>query len=263
MVHLQVNGVRLWYEEYGSGTPIVGVHGTPSSAVLWTDAARRLGEVGRCIVYDRRGFGRSDLPGETLDLTDHVDDLAALLAALDAEPAVVIGRSTGGLVALAFALRFPEAVRALVLLEPAIFALGARATAWAVRLRAGLLGVDPEKAGEAHIRDALGDDAWESLPDELRRLFAAASPAVLAEMHGNGMDLSRYPYRPKAHDLAELAHPTLVVAAEDSPDGFREVSDRLVRALPHAEALRVAGGHFIDPAHPAVLEFVRRASAES
>jgi len=55
-------------------------------------------ERGRCIIYDRRGFSRSERPEpfETVDLSDHVDDAAALLDALSATPAVVIGSSTGG-----------------------------------------------------------------------------------------------------------------------------------------------------------------------
>jgi pimeloyl-ACP methyl ester carboxylesterase len=48
------NGIKLYVEEYGTGGPILGIHGTPSSAVLWTDAAQTLSRVGRCVIYDRR-----------------------------------------------------------------------------------------------------------------------------------------------------------------------------------------------------------------
>jgi pimeloyl-ACP methyl ester carboxylesterase len=60
--HASVNGVRLYYEERGSGTPILGIHGGGSSAVFWEDAAERLAELGRVIIYDRRGSNRSDRP---------------------------------------------------------------------------------------------------------------------------------------------------------------------------------------------------------
>ena len=101
MPKVSVNGVGLYYEEHGEGMPILGLHGTPSSAVLWAEAAVELGSHGRCIIFDRRGFHRSALvpPPATLDLIQHVDDAAALLAELHAGPAVVIGRSTGGLIA--------------------------------------------------------------------------------------------------------------------------------------------------------------------
>ncbi|BAS08802.1 uncharacterized hydrolase YraK [Arthrobacter sp. Hiyo4] len=132
MPHFSVNGVDLYYEESGQGTPILGMHGTPSSAVMWADAATELARHGRCIIYDRRGFHRSapQRPFATLDLVDHVDDAAAVLAALRAGPAIVIGRSTGGLIAVELARRFPDKVKALVLLEPALFTIAPDADAW-------------------------------------------------------------------------------------------------------------------------------------
>jgi pimeloyl-ACP methyl ester carboxylesterase len=59
MPRVAANGIYLYYEEFGAGAPILGIHGTPSSAVLWEEAARELAQIGRCIIYDRRGFGRS------------------------------------------------------------------------------------------------------------------------------------------------------------------------------------------------------------
>jgi pimeloyl-ACP methyl ester carboxylesterase len=88
MPQLSVNGVELHYEEHGEGIPILGIHGTPGAAVLWEDAAKELGLHGRAIIYDRRGFDRSapQVPFVTLDLVFHVDDAAAILAALHAGP---------------------------------------------------------------------------------------------------------------------------------------------------------------------------------
>lgn len=166
MPGLSVNGVDLYYEEQGEGIPILGVHGTPSSAVMWADAARELSLHGRCIIYDRRGFHRSApaMPFATLDLVDHVDDAAALLAALHAGPAVVIGRSTGGLIAVELARRFTDKVKALVLLEPALFTIDPDADAWARNLRLKVLertAGQPELLAQAIFREVLGAAAWE------------------------------------------------------------------------------------------------------
>src|SRR5262245_47448541 len=114
-----VNGVRLYYEERGSGTPILGVHGAGSSAVFWEEAADTLAELGRVVTYDRRGSNRSELRDD-YDLTsiaEHAADAHALLRVVEAEPAIVIGRSYGGTVALELALRHPSSVIALALLE--------------------------------------------------------------------------------------------------------------------------------------------------
>jgi pimeloyl-ACP methyl ester carboxylesterase len=119
------NGAGLYYEVRGEGVPVLGIHGTPSSALMWEDAAGRLSLISRCIIYDRRGFYRSGWPYllDAVDLGDHVQDAARLLEVLSAAPAVVIGRSTGGLIALELARRHPEIVTALVLLEPAVLTL--------------------------------------------------------------------------------------------------------------------------------------------
>jgi pimeloyl-ACP methyl ester carboxylesterase len=263
MPKANVNGVDLYYEVYGEGPSILGIHGTPSSALLWVDAAKELGNRGSCTIYDRRGFFRSQRPEpfETVDLSDHVNDAAALLDALAATPAVVIGRSTGGQIALELARRCPDRVKALVLLEPAVFTVDPKAAAWADRLRRGVLQAaveNPSAASEAVFREALGDRAWDAFPAELKGLFAAASPTVLAEMRGQGLDLSEQPLHLSAEELAGIRQPTLLVSAEDSPDVLWRVNDRLADALPHAEIVHVAGGHLIDPAHPTILGFVDR-----
>ncbi|MDR6417091.1 alpha/beta hydrolase [Pseudarthrobacter sulfonivorans] len=263
MSRVSVNGVDLYYEERGEGLPILGVHGTPSSAVLWADAAQELARHGRCITYDRRGFHRSSppVPFESMDLVEHVDDAAALLAALHAGPAVVIGRSTGGLIALELARRFPDKVQALVLLEPALFTIDPDAAAWARNLRQRVLELasgQPGLLAESVIREAAGDAAWEALPAGLREMFAGTSNAVLAEINGHGFDLSDDALELSEEDLAGIRRPTLIVSAEDSVGAFRAVNARLSGALPFTHTVQVTGGHVINPAHPAVLDFVDR-----
>src|SRR5438132_658818 len=140
MPEIPVNGVRLYYEEHGQGDPILCIHGTSSSAMVWRPAAiEDLSALGRVIVYDRRGCTRSERPDpyET-SVVQHAEDAAALLLALDALPAVVIGRSYGGETAVELALRHPDRVRALVLLEAASLTLDDEAMAWAEELRAAV-----------------------------------------------------------------------------------------------------------------------------
>jgi pimeloyl-ACP methyl ester carboxylesterase len=258
-----VNAVELHVEVRGEGVPILGLHGTPSSAVMWESAAERLARHGRCITYDRRGFLRSRIVGtlDSVDLADHVDDALALLDALDARPAIVIGRSTGGLIALELALRAPRAVLALVLLEPAVFTIDHPVRAWAEELRRLVLEAearDPETVAQAVILDALGDGVWGSFPPELREMFAETNEGTRAELHGEGMDLSARPRIFETAELAELAMPVLVVAAADSPEPLRRSAARLAELLPGAGTAYVPGGHLIDPAGSAVLDFVDR-----
>src|SRR5215211_2796444 len=107
MPELQVNGVRLYYEEHGQGPPILCVHGTGGSTLTWAAAVPELARLGRVILYDRRGCTRSQRPDpyDKTSVAEHTDDAAALLEALGAAPAAVIGRSYGGEVATDLALR--------------------------------------------------------------------------------------------------------------------------------------------------------------
>lgn len=253
MPHARVTGADLYYEEHGAGQPVLCIHGTGSAGYAWTAAAEKLAALGRVIVYDRRGFTRSsrqDLP-EVTAVREHTDDARALLEELDATPAVVIGRSYGGSVALDLALTYPEAVRALVLLEAVPFGLSAEFDEWAEDLTGKLEAVAVERGiaavGEAMIREALGD--WEGLPAELRELFTTNSAAILAETRGGELLVDR-------EQLHGIDAPTLVVSAMDSPEIFRTVADALMGTIPGARAVRVEGGHLIDPADPVVLAFV-------
>jgi pimeloyl-ACP methyl ester carboxylesterase len=115
---VRVNGVLLYYEEHGAGHSIVGLHGAGSSAAFWSDAAPELATRARTILYDRRGHFRSERPEPyATNVHEQADDAAALIDALGAAPAIVIGRSYGGAIAIDLALRYPDLVRALVQLE--------------------------------------------------------------------------------------------------------------------------------------------------
>jgi pimeloyl-ACP methyl ester carboxylesterase len=59
VTEVRVNGVRLYYEEHGEGETILCVHGSASSAMVWTAAAEELSRLGRVVLYDRRGCTRT------------------------------------------------------------------------------------------------------------------------------------------------------------------------------------------------------------
>lgn len=259
MPYAVVNDVRLYYEERGSGTPILCVHGTSSSALAWARAIPSLTALGRVVAYDRRGCHRSQRP-EPYEMTragEHADDAHALLRALDAGPAIVIGRSYGGNVALDLALRYPDSVRAIALLEALPAGLDTEADAWSETVCARMTKIASTKGvdavGEAFVREMVG--SWEELPAAWRSMFTSNGQAILAELRGGDLSVDR-------GTLETIAIPTLVVAGTDSPEAFRRVTAELADAIPHARTAVVAGGHMIDPTDPAVLTWVSEHAGE-
>ena len=88
---------RLYIKDWGSGPPVILIHGWPLSADSWDDHAVALADGGyRAIAYDRRGFGRSSQPWSGYDYDTLADDLAAVIEQTDAQDAVLVGFSMGG-----------------------------------------------------------------------------------------------------------------------------------------------------------------------
>lgn len=97
MPFIENGGVQLFASDWGSGRPIVLIHGWPLSSAMWDYQAIPLAEQGfRVVTYDRRGFGRSDQPFDGYDYDTLSDDLKAVLDHYDLRDVVLVGFSMGG-----------------------------------------------------------------------------------------------------------------------------------------------------------------------
>ena len=91
------DGTELYYYDWGTGTPVVLIHGWPLTSASWEMQANYLSENGcRVIAYDRRGFGRSDWAGSGFDYDTLASDLNALMEGLELDGATLVGFSMGG-----------------------------------------------------------------------------------------------------------------------------------------------------------------------
>lgn len=91
------DNTKLYVKDWGTGRPVILLHGWPLSADSWDETAMAIADAGmRAIAYDRRGFGRSDQPWSGYDYDTLTDDLAAVIENTGATNAALVGFSMGG-----------------------------------------------------------------------------------------------------------------------------------------------------------------------
>ena len=108
MPYVRVDGLRLYYEEAGSGTPVLFVHEFAGDYRSWEPQLRFFARRYRCIAFNARGYPPSDVPAALARYSQdiHVDDMAGVLDALKIRKAHVVGCSMGGYAAVHFAIRY-------------------------------------------------------------------------------------------------------------------------------------------------------------
>ncbi|RDI50074.1 alpha/beta fold hydrolase [Nocardia mexicana] len=128
---LAVPGATLYYEIRGSGPLLLLVPGGNGDAGTFGPVAALLADRYTVVSYDRRGFSRSPCEGEPQRRVDlDAEDAARLLTHLAAEPAAVLGSSSGAIVALELLIRYPERIRTLVAHEPPLAGLLPDSARW-------------------------------------------------------------------------------------------------------------------------------------
>lgn len=115
MPYTTSGGARIYWEESGSGEPLLLIMGLGYTHEMWHRSRPLLAEHFRTIVFDNRGVGKSDVPPGPYSIAQMAQDAAAVLDAAAVESAHVFGISMGGMIAQEFALLFPHRVRSLVL----------------------------------------------------------------------------------------------------------------------------------------------------
>ncbi len=211
MPRIAVNDIQLYYERHGHGPPALLIHGLGSSCRDWELQVPVFAREYGVITVDVRGHGQSDKPPGPYSIAQFSDDIAALIQALDAAPAHVIGVSMGGMIVFQLGLDHPELVRSLIIVNSAPSfkprGLGEKWQAQQRLLMARLLGM--KKVGEilskrmfpgpdyADIRKTFVE-RW---AENDRRAYLEAMKAIL------DFDIS--------DRIAKIDAPTLIVSADD------------------------------------------------
>jgi proline-specific peptidase len=248
-----VNGVRLFFEIEGTKLRISGgtmrkvptvvlLHGGPGvDHSIYRPAFDALSDVAQIVYYDHRGNGRSEHgPKESWTLAQWADDVKAFCEALDIAQPIVYGASFGGMVAMAYAIRYPEHPKALVLVSTT--AQGAAHAAAKVAMFARLGG---KEAGELAERRFINGDtnldllkAWIEIavplytqvradPHELKRIVLNRdATAWFNRIEGDGRHFDMLA------DLARIQCPTLLLGGQLDPMIPIECQRDIAAALP-------------------------------
>ena len=124
---LELNGLHYHYLDEGEGEPVVMVHGNPSWSFYYRNLVLALRDRYRCIVPDHIGCGFSDKPGDDrydYTLSSRVDDLEQLLEQLEVRQEItLVVHDWGGMIGMAYAVRHPERIKRLVILNTGAFPL--------------------------------------------------------------------------------------------------------------------------------------------
>ncbi|MGD9892456.1 MAG: alpha/beta fold hydrolase, partial [Dehalococcoidia bacterium] len=117
MPRLSVNGITLSYAEAGSGPPLLLISGLGANRLSWVPVLPLLSDSFRCITFDNRGTGESDVPPGPYTIDQLGDDTAALIDALGIGPVAAVGWSMGGSILQSLLINHPDKLRRAVLLS--------------------------------------------------------------------------------------------------------------------------------------------------
>jgi pimeloyl-ACP methyl ester carboxylesterase len=223
------DGARLWYTSYGSGSPVILVHGAMSSSEDWGNQVPALVESGRrVILIDSRGHGRSTRDGQPLSYELMASDVVAVMDHLGVEKAAVVGWSDGAIIGVTMAMKNPARV----------------ARVFAFAGNTDLNGVKTISPGDPLIA-ALFDQAAKAYArlSETPGEFATFRDAMLRLM-GTQPNYS-------AGDLAGIRVPVAVVHGEHDEFIKREHAEYVARSIPGATLVVLPGvSHFAPRQNP-------------
>ena len=195
---IAVNGIKLYYETYGQGEPLLLLHGNGQSIDAFNGQIPELARHYQVIAVDTRAQGQSTTNGRELTYDLFAEDMSALLTALHLPAAHVVGWSDGGNTGLSLALHHPQQVKKLVTMG---------ANLWA----------DTTAVTAATMKEVRQGKMLTTLLWPINSQARKARPLVVL--------LGSYP-RMKAADLAGIAAPTLVLAGEK--DVIKDAHTRLI-----------------------------------
>jgi non-heme chloroperoxidase len=283
---LDLEGVQLYYEEKGSGEPVVFSHGIPTDYRAWNLQVDQLSKDHRTFCYSRRYAYPNVRMGDVRDSTvaNNAADLGALIGKLNVGPVHLVGHSYGGFTAAYLAADHPELVRSLVLVEPAIatllvedetnsgqllsLLLRSPSVALSARrfqnssLKPSLAALDAGKTKEAV---ELNVDGVQDRPGAFRAMPEAARAMMLENAKTVAELRNKLPsFKTRA---SKITSRTLVVNGAGSALWLRRIGELTAAAIPKSRSAKVSSArHFPHMENPSefnqlLLSFIAASGA--
>jgi pimeloyl-ACP methyl ester carboxylesterase len=238
---MEIGGAVLPGVELGEGLSVVFLHAGVCDHRMWTHQMEMVADAGwRAIAYDRRGYGDAVSPDERFS---HLDDLEAVLEALDVHAAIFVGCSLGGGLALDFALRHPGRVIGLVLIGTSV--TGAPWSATQVEQSIEMAEEDAWERGDLELMNRVQAHEWLDGPraqsgrvgGEARALFLDMNAKALAKP-ALSQEEEREPAWPR---VGEVNSPSLLIVGDQDFTALVDRHEHLSETMPNAFAVVLEG----------------------
>ncbi len=272
---LDLDGVQMHYLDEGEGRPVLMVHGNPTWSFYYRNLILGLRQDHRCIVPDHIGCGLSDKPGDDVypyRLDRRIEDLECLMETIDQGPINLIVHDWGGLIGLGWAVRHPERIRRLVILNTGAFHLPeGKAVPWQLRLvRDTPLGVFLVRGLNLFARGATSAAVTsKKLPKAVKDAYCAPydSWADRIATARFVQDIPLKPSDPGYQTITDTAagleafsdHPILICWGEKDFVFDHHFREQFERIWPHAEvhSFPEAGHYVLEDADQEILALVK------
>ncbi len=260
MPFADADGARLYYEESGTGDPIVFVHEFAGDCRSWEPQVRYFSRRYRCIAFNARGYPPSDVPRDQALYSQDIaaDDIAAVMRGAGLDKAHVVGMSMGGFAALHFGLRYADMARSIVVGACGYGAKPEESEQYALDSEA--IAVEYENRGSVEVAEIYANGAyrlqlkqkdprgWAEFRDQLAEHSTEGSARTM-----RGVQKLRPSLWHLEEGLSEMSVPALIVAG-DEDDWCLEPGIYLKRTIPTAALLIVPKtGHAVNLEEPALF----------